>query len=174
MERVDKLTVDYETRYKELSLEFERLLRKYLDKLGELDNQKLAIGKDINSLKSALKFEQKYLYEVDKERKEARRRKYLDNRSEVGEKVLKMYYDAFEAYYQKKFPEAIESLNKAIVLDPYFPALYIRLGSIFYELGMNQEALENWNKAIELDPFNTELLQLKEEVEDLIKTKNNT
>ena len=96
---------------------------------------------------------------------EEKRKKYLENRGEVAEKVLKLYYDAFESYYQENYRSAIESLNTAIVLDPYFPPLYVRLGSIFYDLGMNKEAIENWNQAIELDPYNQELIKLRDSVQ---------
>ena len=58
--------------------------------------------------------------------------------------------------------KSVEVLTKAIHLDPYVPILYIRLGSVYYKMGLKKDAMDNWQKALELDPYN-------EQLKDLIK-----
>ena len=68
----------------------------------------------------------------------------------------------FSVLYSEK---AIEAVSKAIIIDPYIPLLYVRLGGIYKELGLEKEAIENWTKALFLDPTNEELqeeLELQE------------
>ena len=72
-------------------------------------------------------------------------------------KVISLYYESFDLYYKKDYYKAIETLQKALILDPYMPQLYSRLGSIYYELGLPKEALESWARALQLDPNNKDL-----------------
>jgi len=101
-----------------------------------------------------------YLYKQDKEEKEMLRRHYLNVNQELGEKIIALYYSSFEHYYNEDYYKAIEVLQQAILLDPYMPQLYSRLGSIYFELDLHKEALEVWNKALTLDPNNQELRRL--------------
>ena len=111
-----------------------------------------------------MKEDTRYISEQDKLKKEQLRRHYLGVNQELGEKVTKLYYESFEFYYKKEFFKAIDSLQKAIVIDPYMPQLYVRLGSIYYELKMHKEALEMWEQAYMLDPDNPELRPLLQKV----------
>ena len=128
--------------------------------LDRMYEQREQLTQDVNRLKTAIRDETKFLYEKDKQKKENIRKKYIGVDQAVGEKVISLYYESFEHYYQKEYMQAIELLQKAIVLDPYMPQLYIRMGSIYYELDMPKEAYDSYMKAFDLDPHNEELLNL--------------
>lgn len=108
-------------------------------------------------MRRAAKADTRYIMEEDQKKKDEMRKHYLGLNQEIGEQVISLYYDSFERYYKKEYFKAIELLQKAIVLDPYMPQLYTRLGSVYYELGMKKEAKDAWNKAYSIDPQNEEL-----------------
>ena len=50
-----------------------------------------------------------------------------------------------------KFDEALESLDKAIVLNPYMPLAYFSKGIVYHNLRKFEEAYENYTKALNHD-----------------------
>ena len=158
---------DLETRLKRMDMTLKELHGMRDELKGEIDGyraQKDQLSEEIERLRHAMKEDTRYISEQDKVKKEQLRRHYLGVNQELGEKVTKLYYESFEFYYKKEFFKAIESLQKAIVIDPYMPQLYVRLGSIYYELKMHKEALEMWEQAYALDPDNPELRPLLQKV----------
>ncbi|MEI0488992.1 tetratricopeptide repeat protein [Brachyspira pulli] len=66
------------------------------------------------------------------------------------------FYNIGTAKYELKiYDEAIEYLNKAIELNPYFSNAYVYRGMVYYQLEKYSEALKDYNKAIYID-FNNE------------------
>ena len=74
--------------------------------------------------------------------------------------VLDLYNRSFDEYQVKNYYKAIEHLSDAIELKPEAAFLYVRLGSIYYEIGRKDLAVESWETALEYDPKNEELIQL--------------
>ena len=111
-------------------------------------------------MKVAVKDDTRYIMEKDQQKKDKMRQHYLGMNQEISEKVISLYYESFELFYKKDFFKAIDVLQQAIILDPYMPQLYVRMGSIYYELGMKKEAKDSWKKAYALDPENEELTRL--------------
>ena len=158
---------DLETRLKRMDMTLKELNGMRDELKEEIDgyrSQKDQLEEEISRLRHAMKEDTRYISEQDKLKKEQLRRHYLGVNQELGEKVTKLYYESFEFYYKKEFFKAIDSLQKAIVIDPYMPQLYVRLGSIYYELKMHKEALEMWEQAYMLDPDNPELRPLLQKV----------
>lgn len=55
------------------------------------------------------------------------------------------------SYYQlKKYPQAENSLNEAMKLNPKDPATLERMGDVQYQLGKTQDAVQLWQKAMDL------------------------
>ncbi len=52
----------------------------------------------------------------------------------------------------KRYPEAVEAIERAIALNPNSPTFYSHLGAAYGELGNHEQSLENLRKAVELDP----------------------
>ena len=166
---VEQSFVDVETRLKRLDLMMKELYGMREDLKEEIDGyklEKLELNKEVGRLRFAMKEDSRYILEHDKIKKDDLRRHYLGVNQEMGEKVISFYYESFEFYYKKEFYKAIESLQKAMVIDPYLPQLYVRLGSIYYELKMHSEALRMWEKGYELDPHNSELQLLMKKVKN--------
>lgn len=128
--------------------------------LVDIETQKSSLSENVNSIRSAIKQDLKFIDEKNYERRESLKRDYIGTSEKVSEKVLQLYYMSFEDYYQKNYLNAIEHLTKATALDPYFPALYIRLGAIYYELNMMTECKESLEKAQRLDPDNPDLKRI--------------
>lgn len=49
-----------------------------------------------------------------------------------------------------------------VSLLPTFPMGYVRIGSIYYQLGDNYKAKKSWQKASDLQPKNTSLVEYLE------------
>ena len=64
---------------------------------------------------------------------------------------------ARDAYFQNDFDSAIDSIRKALEINPYSSQGYEMLGSIYYRLNWTSMAVENWQRALELDPENENL-----------------
>jgi tetratricopeptide (TPR) repeat protein len=148
------------TSYKQLELDT-RILKDALQlELNEIKEDHESLTDALKRLEESMRQDVRFLYKDDKEDKEMLRRHYVNINQEIGEKVIKYYYDSFEHFYNKNYYKSIEVLQQAIILDPYMPQLYSRLGSIYFELDLPKEALEAWNHALKLDPNNQELRRL--------------
>ncbi len=129
----------------------------YEDELNKWRIERGSLIEEVNRLKNAVKEDLRYIDKDDFETKEEFRQNYLSSNQETSEKVLAYYYESFEYYSQKQYYEAIQVLQKAIALNPYLPQLYIRMGSIYFDLDLVKMALLQWEKALELDPQNIKL-----------------
>jgi len=151
--KTDKL----EKKIIDVSANYEKELDKWRNERNEIKNE-------INTLKDIIKNDLTYINETDKSRREERRQRYLSNSQEISEKVLALYYQSLEEYAKQDHYQAISTLQKAIILNPYLPELYIRLGSIYFDLNLNDMALLQWEKALELDPKNIRLQKFIEKI----------
>ncbi|MBH37512.1 hypothetical protein CL658_00575 [bacterium] len=129
----------------------------YQDELDKWRQEREGLISEIDRLKSAIKEDIRYIDKEEFEEKETFRQQYLSTNQDISEKVLSYYYESFEYYTQKKYHEAILVLQKAIALNPYLPQLYVRMGSIYFDLELTEMALMQWEKALELDPQNIKL-----------------
>jgi hypothetical protein len=123
------------------------------------DNRK-GLEKEISKLHNSLKDEKKFFFKQDQKTKTDLRTNYLGANNILGEEVINLYYQSFTQYYNKQYSKAIETLSKAIMIDPYIPMLHVRLGTIYYTLGLRTEAVKSWQKALDLDPYNEEVINL--------------
>lgn len=78
--------------------------------------------------------------------------------------IINHYYKSFKYYYEKKYFLAIEELNKAIKINDQIPALYIRLGSIYWMLELREEAIAAWRRAYVLDRENQKFNDFLEDI----------
>ncbi len=60
-------------------------------------------------------------------------------------------------YYQGRFQEALTEYLEFIRLNPKLASGYIAAGSIYKQLGLNEDALHCWKKALDIDPQNSSL-----------------
>ena len=72
----------------------------------------------------------------------------------LKEDILTYYYNALQYYYDEKYYEAIAELSKAKLLNDNIPEIHIRMGSIYWTLGLRVDALASWRRAYELDKTN--------------------
>jgi tetratricopeptide (TPR) repeat protein len=72
----------------------------------------------------------------------------------LKEDILKYYYRALQYYYDEKYFEAIGELSKANLINDQIPEIHIRMGSIYWTMGLRNEALAAWRKAYGLDKNN--------------------
>jgi tetratricopeptide (TPR) repeat protein len=63
-------------------------------------------------------------------------------------------------YYQGDFTQALEAVEKAILLQPNTAMAYARKGSIYYKLNQLDRATLNWNIALKLDPEYQEVREM--------------
>jgi Flp pilus assembly protein TadD len=63
------------------------------------------------------------------------------------------YNQAVLLKQQKKIPEAIQAIKKAIEVDPQNPFFHIQLGKLYLEAGQEETAVVSFRKAIELAPL---------------------
>ncbi|MCC8370346.1 MAG: tetratricopeptide repeat protein [Rickettsia endosymbiont of Stiretrus anchorago] len=78
-----------------------------------------------------------------------------------GTSYANYYNEAVEFYNLKKYDLAIEAFNKAIILNPTFPNIYLGKSRALSRLHKYDLAIETLNKAIELEPNNPELYGFK-------------
>jgi hypothetical protein len=67
-----------------------------------------------------------------------------------------------EHYYKGDFKKALEEYKVVTSLLPTFPMGYVRIGSIYFQLGDNYNAKKNWEKALRLNPKNKSLTEYLE------------
>lgn len=65
--------------------------------------------------------------------------------------------NATNYFYNSELDQAVEECRRAIILAPDMALAYIKLGSIYYRQGKQEQAISTWKKAKELDPDNPEL-----------------
>ena len=81
--------------------------------------------------------------------------KNIKDKNHINNYAGAFYNIGTSKYELKIYDEAIEYLNKAIKLNPYFSNAYVYRGMICYQLEKYHEALKDYNKAIDID-FNNE------------------
>lgn len=69
----------------------------------------------------------------------------------------------------KNYPDAINSYNQVIFLNPDNPKLYEELAQVYAAAKEPDKAIDTINKALNLDPSNIELLQSKARLASLLK-----
>ena len=75
-----------------------------------------------------------------------------------GLSVFRIQYDL------KKYPEAIECYDKALLLDPESDKLFFLKAEAFFKLGKCKESLECFKKVLEIDPEDEDALEYIEKV----------
>jgi tetratricopeptide (TPR) repeat protein len=79
----------------------------------------------------------------------------LRNPHRTGESTLDLWrLMARDAYYQKRWPEALEAYRKALELDPNWPEAYGAMGEALFSLNRSAESLPMLEKSEALDPGN--------------------
>jgi tetratricopeptide (TPR) repeat protein len=82
----------------------------------------------------------------------------LNDAQNIYEKILSIQEDNFDALQLlgalfaqvKKYPQAVESLSKALIINPNHAGCYSNLGFSFQKLKRLEEALSSYDKAISL------------------------
>lgn len=136
------------------------------DELDQWRKERQGYLDEIDRLRYILQEDIRYIDQQDLELKEELRQNYLSTSQDVSEKVLSYYYTSFEYFTNKEHYKAIELLQKAIILNPYLPQLYVRLGSVYFDLDLVDMAIIQWEKALECDPTNIKLKQFVEVIKD--------
>ncbi len=140
----------------------EDLKQLYENELEKLQLERDSLSEEVRRLKSSVQEDIRYIDKDVSEIKNEHRDMYLSINQDISEEVLRYYYLSFELYSQKEHYKAIAILQKAIALNPYLPQLYVRLGSIYFDLKLKDVAATQWSKALELDPKNLKLKRLIE------------
>jgi tetratricopeptide (TPR) repeat protein len=60
-------------------------------------------------------------------------------------------------YYEANYIEALKDYKIVTSLVPENPVNYIRLGSIYYQIGEKDNAIAEWKKVLDIDPYNKEI-----------------
>ncbi len=128
--------------------------------LAHYELQRKELNQYVLRLQTAMKEDAAYIEEKDVALKAQKRQHYLSLEKGTAEKVMKYYYESLELYAKKDFLGSVEKLHAALILDPNMPQLYVRLGSVYYEMGLKSEAVLEWEKALKLDPKNETLKRL--------------
>ena len=77
-----------------------------------------------------------------------------------ADRVFELYNSSFEAYLVNDYQTAISNLTEAILLAPDIADLYIKLGTIYYDIGLEDLAMQSWKEALRLEPDNKDLLPI--------------
>ena len=146
----------------DISKDLERFKAKFDEEIAGLRQERTDLVKELTQLRAYLKDDVKFIDEQDKQNKYYMRQRYLSKDQDISEKVLYYYYQALEHVSRHEHYKAIAVLQKAIILNPYLPQLYTRLGSIYYDLDLRSMAVMQWEKALELEPDNLQLQRFVE------------
>ena len=165
-EQIEELLIvqNYQLKQDQIDKIINDVSKSYEDELEKWKVERNNLKNEIDNLKLTIKQDLAYIDEKDLEVKEIKRQQYLSNTQEIAEKVIAYYYESFELFANKEHYKAIQVLQKAMVLNPYLPHLYIRLGSIYYDLNLKEMAIIQWEKALELDPGNLKLQKFLEKL----------
>lgn len=150
----------------ELDQMVDEIRKTFDDELNQWQKERKKYQDEIDRLRYAVQEDIRYIDQEDLKRKEELRQGYLTMSQDVSEKVLSYYYRSFEYFSNKEHYKAIALLQKAIILNPYLPQLYVRLGSIYFDLDLIDMAIVQWEKAIECDPSNIKLRQFVDVIKD--------
>jgi tetratricopeptide (TPR) repeat protein len=145
----------------DMQYDIHKFQSEYLSTYKKLKKDKKKLSTKIYQMQKTLEDENKYVYHVYPDQKVD----HLKPDTDMDPEVIRLYYDAFEQYSQEEYYRAITSLIKAININPYVSELYTRLGSIYYELDLEDDAIVAWQRALELDPNNLELINFLSEFE---------
>lgn len=69
--------------------------------------------------------------------------------------------NGIKEYNEGDYIVALESLDKALELDPLLPEAYYYKGLIFMAMEYDKDCLDNFNKAIELKPDYTQAIDTR-------------
>lgn len=61
-----------------------------------------------------------------------------------------------KAFFAKKWDEALNAFDKAILLNPKNPEYFLHRGNVYDKLGNYKKAVGNYNSAVKLNPLYTE------------------
>jgi len=77
--------------------------------------------------------------------------------AEINSDDAKKHFDEGARLYNlKKYPEAIEEYDKALVIDPNFKEAHNGKGNALFLLGRYEEAIKEYDKALAIDPNDEE------------------
>lgn len=124
--------------------------------IKNIEDDRKRYRSDMSKLIADLRKEQKNLRNEVKALRDVIEAEGFKNVQTLKEDIMKHYYRALRYYYDEKYFEAIEELSKAKLINSNIPEIHIRLGSIYWTLGLKKEALEAWKEAYELDQHNDE------------------
>lgn len=139
---------------KQLDKALSELRDSFQSEINAWKHERQGLVDELNRLKISLKEDIAFIDETDDALKEELRQHYLSTNQDISEKILRYYYQSFVYFSDNQHQQAIEVLQKALQLNPYLPQIYSRLGSIYYDLKLDEMAIRQWEKAIELDPYN--------------------
>ena len=141
--------------------------------VSELTAQKTKLTDELSLLIRDLKKEKDDLKNEMKALRDMIQSEGFKNVQVLKEDIMLHYYTALRFYYDEKYFDAIEELTKAKMINSNIPEIHIRLGSIYWTLGLKNEALDSWRTAYGLDK-NNEVLNtfLKENHINFEKTED--
>jgi len=126
-----------------------KVVKSLLEEKNKMKNELSTLISEMKKEKTQLQNEVKALRDVIES-------DGFKNVQTLKEDIMKHYYRALRYYYNEKYFEAIEELSKAKLINPRIPELHIRLGSIYWTLGLSTEAIASWKEAYALDKTNEE------------------
>ena len=124
---------------REIGVEKDQLHSELTTMISELRKEKDELKNEVHALRGVIEAEG------------------FKNVQTLKDDIMKHYYRALQLYYDEKYFDAIEELTKAKMINPNIPEIYVRLGSVYWTLGLKDEAKENWQKAYDLDKNNDTL-----------------
>ncbi len=131
------------------------------DKTGkiitEVTEQKNKLNADVQALIKELKKEKEQLRIEVKALRDVVEADGFKSVQTLKEDIMRHYYHALQLFYEEKYFDSIEELSKAKLINNQIPEIHIRLGSVYWTLGLKDEALKSWREAYALDKNNESL-----------------